>query len=56
MKGEILYGIPWKFSRTPGSIRRRAPLLGEHNQYVFCELLGMGEEEVSHLAEEKVLY
>jgi len=56
MKGEILYGLPWKFSRTPGSIRRRAPLLGEHNQYVFCELLGMGEEEVSRLAEEKVLY
>ncbi len=56
MKGEILYGLPWKFSRTPGSIRRRAPLLGEHNQYVFCELLGMGEEEVSRLVEEKVLY
>jgi len=56
MKGEILYGLPWKFSRTPGSIRRRAPLLGEHNQYVFCELLGMGEDEVSRLVEEKVLY
>ena len=56
MKGEILYGLPWKFSRTPGSIRRHAPLLGEHNQYVFCELLGMSENEVSRLVEEKVLY
>lgn len=56
MEGEILYGLPWKFSRTPGGIRRRAPLLGEHNKYVFCELLGMGEDEVSRLVEEKVLY
>lgn len=56
MKGEVLYGLPWKFSRTPGSIRRPAPLLGEHNRYVFCQLLGMSEEEVKSLEEEKVLY
>jgi len=56
MKGEILYGIPWKFSRTPGRIRRPAPLLGEHNQYVFCQLLAMSEEEVRSLEEEKVLH
>jgi benzylsuccinate CoA-transferase BbsF subunit len=56
MKGEILYGLPWKFSRTPGTIRRPAPQLGEHNRYVFCQLLGMSEEEVSRLEEEKVIF
>ena len=56
MKGEVLYGLPWKFSRTPGKIRRPAPLLGEHNRYVFCQLLGMSEEEVSRLEEEKAIY
>jgi benzylsuccinate CoA-transferase BbsF subunit len=56
MKGEVLYGLPWKFSRTPGRIRRRAPLLGEHNRYVLCELLGMSEEEVRSLEAEKVVY
>lgn len=28
-------GIPIKLSRTPGSIRRRAPLLGEHTAEVI---------------------
>jgi benzylsuccinate CoA-transferase BbsF subunit len=56
MRGEIIYGLPWKFSRTPGGIRRRAPLLGEHNRHVFCQLLGMSEEEVARLEEEKVIY
>jgi len=56
MREEVLYGLPWKFSRTPGSIRRSAPLLGEHNRYVFCQLLGMSEEEVRSLEEEKVIY
>jgi len=28
---------------------RRAPLLGEHNQYVFQELLGMSDDEITEL-------
>jgi crotonobetainyl-CoA:carnitine CoA-transferase CaiB-like acyl-CoA transferase len=56
MKDEVLYGLPWKFSRTPGKIGRRAPLLGEHNKYVFCDLLGMSGEELSRLVEEKIIY
>jgi len=47
---------PWKLSETPASIRRHAPLLGEHNHYVFCELLGMSPEEVKTLEEEQVIY
>ncbi|MBI3328874.1 MAG: CoA transferase, partial [Nitrospinae bacterium] len=43
---EWLHGIPWHLSETPGRIRRPAPLLGEHNQYVFGELLGLPAAEI----------
>jgi len=37
------------FSRTPITIRTPAPCLGEHNEYVFSELLGMTREEIAEL-------
>ena len=39
-------GAPWKFGRSPWRIRRRAPLLGEHNAEVSREL-GLSGEETS---------
>jgi len=53
---EMIYGIPWKLSRTPGKIERTAPSLGEHNDYVFGELLGYPIEEIRSLEKKKVLY
>ena len=53
--GEMLSGVPWKLSETPGSIRRHAPLLGEHNAQVFGDLLGLSEEELQRLEEAGVL-
>ena len=47
---------PWWLSETPARIHRHAPLLGEHNEYVFGELLGMSTEEIKRLEEAKVLY
>jgi len=47
---------PWKLSATPAKITRPAPLIGEHNEYVFGELLGMKEEEIDKLIQEKVIY
>ena len=49
-------GIPAKHSRTPGKVRNHAPLLGEHNEYVLGELLGMAHEEIRRLEELKVVY
>ena len=46
---EFLHGIPWRLSDTPGRIRRPAPLLGEHNQYVFGDLLGLPDAEIQQL-------
>jgi crotonobetainyl-CoA:carnitine CoA-transferase CaiB-like acyl-CoA transferase len=47
-------GLTFSLSATPGEIRR-APLLGEHNEYVYREILGLSEEEVDRLTVENVL-
>jgi len=45
-------GIMWKMSKTPNSIRTRPCCLGEHNEYVYKELLGVSDEEYAQLAKE----
>lgn len=45
-----------RLSETPARYLRRGPLMGEHNDYVFLELLGMSQEEYARLIEEKVIY
>lgn len=42
-------GVPWKLSRTPAHIRLPAPNFGQHNSYVFGELLGLDEGEMESL-------
>jgi crotonobetainyl-CoA:carnitine CoA-transferase CaiB-like acyl-CoA transferase len=42
-------GPPIKFSRTPGSVRRAAPLFGQHTREVLAEH-GFTEEEIDDLA------
>jgi crotonobetainyl-CoA:carnitine CoA-transferase CaiB-like acyl-CoA transferase len=49
-------GILWKTSKTLGMIYRHGPMVGEHNEYVFCELLGMPREELARLSEQGVVY
>ena len=53
---EPIFNLMWKLSKTPPSIGRHAPLLGEHNSQVFSELLGMGLEEISQLEEAQVIW
>ncbi|MBI4595329.1 MAG: CoA transferase [Candidatus Tectomicrobia bacterium] len=48
-------GAPMKFSRSEVSIRRHAPLMGEHNNYVYGQLLGMPSEEIEDLRLEGVI-
>jgi benzylsuccinate CoA-transferase BbsF subunit len=50
-----IYSTPWRFSELRGEIGE-APLMGEHNGYVFKELLGMSEEKIKKLEEAKVIY
>lgn len=49
-------GPPWRFSRTPAKLERWTPKLGEHNEYVFGELLGLPREEIEELVQAKVIY
>ena len=53
---EWLYGQPWRLSETPGSVRRHAPLLGEHNREVFGDLLGLPEKQLQRLIDARVLH
>ncbi|MBI2856728.1 MAG: CoA transferase [Chloroflexi bacterium] len=42
-------------SRTPARFQRRAPFLGEHNDYVFLDLLGLEPLEYARLIDEGVI-
>ncbi|MFC1864876.1 formyl-CoA transferase, partial [Chloroflexota bacterium] len=41
-------------SKSPREMRR-APLLGEHNEYVYKGILGMSDDEVAELVMEGVV-
>lgn len=45
---------PCVLSKTPCQIQR-APLIGEHNEYAFKEILGMSDEEISEMVIEGVI-
>ena len=45
-------GLPVRMSETAWSISRGAACLGEHNDYVFGQLLGLGEQEIEQLVDE----
>jgi crotonobetainyl-CoA:carnitine CoA-transferase CaiB-like acyl-CoA transferase len=49
-------GIPWHFSSTPLAVRRPAPLLGQHNEYVVKEILGYSNAQFQTLVDNDVLY
>ncbi len=45
---------PYKLSKTPEGSFRGAPCIGEHNEYVYKELLGMSDDEIADLMAEGV--
>ncbi|HUS77969.1 MAG TPA: CoA transferase [Patescibacteria group bacterium] len=54
--GEVsLPGFPIKFSETKGDITMPAPLLGQHNEEVYSELLGLSKEKLEELRREGVV-
>ncbi len=53
---EPIFNLMWNLSKTPSRIRRHAPLLGEHNRQVFCDILGMPEAEVENLEDSQVIW
>jgi len=54
--GEVsLPGFSIKFSETKGDITMPAPLLGQHNEEVYSELLGLSKEGIAELRKEGVV-
>jgi crotonobetainyl-CoA:carnitine CoA-transferase CaiB-like acyl-CoA transferase len=53
---DFVPNVVCNLSETPGEIRRAAPMLGEHNDYVFGELLGLPQGEIDRLVQEKIIY
>ncbi len=52
---EEMAGLPWRFSETPAHVRLPAPRRGEHNRYVFDDLLGLSSPEAAELEREGVI-
>ncbi|MBN1190840.1 MAG: CoA transferase [Dehalococcoidales bacterium] len=50
----LLTGLPFRLNDGPAGNYRHAPLLGEHNDYVFGKLLGLSAAEIRQLNEDKV--
>ncbi len=46
---EDLFCAPWRFSDFVPKIERCGPTTGEHNDYVFGELLGLPADEIAEL-------
>ena len=53
--GSLKYpGAPYKMSKTPWE-PRRAPLLGEHNEEIYCDRLGFSKEDLARLRAYKTI-
>jgi len=48
-------GFPVKLSRTPGTVRMPAPLLGQHTEEILTQVLGYAREQVTGLRREGVI-
>lgn len=48
--GQHIYAPPpYRLSRTPAELAMPAPCIGQHNEYVLKEVLGMSDDEVADL-------
>jgi crotonobetainyl-CoA:carnitine CoA-transferase CaiB-like acyl-CoA transferase len=47
-------GPPFRLSKTPAELHMHGPCVGEHNEYVYTQLLGMSDEEFIELLSEGV--
>jgi benzylsuccinate CoA-transferase BbsF subunit len=51
-----LPGLPWRFYGEEEPVLTEAPVLGQHNGYVYQDLLGLSEQEIDRLIEERIIY
>ncbi|WP_042348699.1 CaiB/BaiF CoA transferase family protein [Bacillus massiliigorillae] len=48
-------GAPFRLSKSPWSIDKIAPLLGEDNKHVFGDILGYSEEEIKEMSAKGII-
>jgi len=53
--GVRLIGSVYKMSKTPGDRKKRVPAVGEHNEEIYCGLLGIDAQEMQKLREASVI-
>ncbi len=53
---QLVLGPPWRLSETPARVTRSAPMIGEHNEYVLGELLGISLKEIARLIDAEIIY
>jgi len=51
----VVQNVVPKFSRTPGGIKHLGPLLGEHNEEIYCGELGYSKERLDELRKAGVI-
>jgi benzylsuccinate CoA-transferase BbsF subunit len=51
----LMDGPAWRFRRTPAHVRLPAPCFGEHNDYVFRDLLGLSSEDLAQLERDGIV-
>ena len=48
--------LPWRFEDGTESQVTPAPVLGQHNEYIYLELLGLSQKELGRLVDDNVIY
>jgi benzylsuccinate CoA-transferase BbsF subunit len=56
MGQQVVFALPWRFSKAPPPVRKASPLMGESNSYVFGDLLGLSGDEIQRLVDEGVIF
>ena len=55
-KQRDLPALGWRFDGGPDPRITAAPVLGQHNDYVYGELLGLSDDEIAKLIEDQIIY
>ncbi|MGH7865029.1 MAG: CaiB/BaiF CoA transferase family protein [Candidatus Binataceae bacterium] len=56
MGASVYEGLQHRLSETPGDLRSAAPLLGQHNDEVFHDMLGFSAADIEQLKQEQVIF
>ncbi|MCI0437957.1 MAG: CoA transferase [Chloroflexi bacterium] len=51
-----LPSLPWRFEGEEPPRMVGAPVIGQHNDYVYRELLGLSEADISQLVEQQIIF